>query len=61
MKETYFKYTSKLGRFSFNDSSPLKNTHIWIAENTDRHQMRVLWRNARGLKEDKAGQRSIGA
>jgi hypothetical protein len=35
MKETYFKYTSKLGRFSFNDSSPLENTHIWIDENTE--------------------------
>jgi hypothetical protein len=33
MKENYFKYTSKLGRFSFNDSSPLKNTHILIAKN----------------------------
>jgi hypothetical protein len=33
MKENYFKYTSKLGRFTFNDSSALKNTHILIAEN----------------------------
>jgi hypothetical protein len=33
MKENYFKYTSKLGRFTFNDSSPLKNTHILIAKN----------------------------
>jgi hypothetical protein len=34
MKETYSKYNSKLGRFSFDDSSPLKNTHILIAKNT---------------------------
>jgi hypothetical protein len=55
MKEIYFKYNSKLGRFSFNDSSPLKNTHIRIAKNSEGIKWMYFGEMQEGSKEISKG------
>jgi hypothetical protein len=55
MKEAYSKYNSKIGRFSFNDSSPLKNTHIRIAENSEGIKWVYFGEMQEGSKEIRQG------
>jgi hypothetical protein len=55
MKENYFKYNSKLGRFSSNDSSPLKNTHILIAEKSEGIKWMYFGEMQEGSKDIRQG------
>jgi hypothetical protein len=55
MKEAYFKYNSKLGSFSFNDSSTLKNTHIWIDKNSKGTKWMYFGETQEGFKRISQG------